>query len=377
MREQESGQRSCGGSHMMSAARSGEPLRLLYVGLKYDYGQPARGFSYEYVNFLGTIRQMSGIRAEFFPFDVVMRESGRAEMNRRLLHTVDELQPGLCCFVLFTDEIAQKTIGRISERGDVVTLNWFGDDQWRFPSFSRFFAGVFHWVVTTDSGAVEKYRALGCRNVIKTQWGFNPLVCVRAAVRQEFDVTFVGQVHSRRRQFVEKMRNSGIDVHCWGQGWEAGRLSQEEMVAMYSRCKVNLNFTESSVVFAWKPIAKILVNRRADDSLLANTPPKMWGHLRALFGNRHPQIKGRNFEIPGSGGFLITGHADNLEEYFVPGKEIVVFDNLDDLMEKVRYYLVHDEEREVLREAGFARARRDHTYEQRFRTIFNAIGFHV
>ena len=173
------------------------------------------------------------------------------------------------------------------------------------------------------------------------------------------------------------MRNSGIDVHCWGQGWEAGRLSQEEMVAMYSRCKVNLNFTESSVVFAWKPIAKILVNRRADDSLLANTPPKMWGHLRALFGNRHPQIKGRNFEIPGSGGFLITGHADNLEEYFVPGKEIVVFDNLDDLMEKVRYYLVHDEEREVLREAGFARARRDHTYEQRFRTIFNAIGFHV
>ncbi len=362
---------------MLSIPRAGDPLRLLYVGLQYDYGQQERGLSYEYVNFLGTLRQMTGMRADFFALDVVMREAGREEMNKRLVRRVEELTPDLCFFVLFTDEIDRRTIAGISERGDVVTLNWFGDDHWRFPSFSRFYAGAFHWVATTDSGAVEKYRALGCRNIVKTQWGFSPGMCARADVRQDFDVTFIGQVHSRRRRSVGILTRNGIDIRCWGRGWEAGRLSQEEMVAMYSRSKINLNFTESSVVFAWKPVAKVLLNRRADDSLVANTPARMWGHMRALFGARDPQIKARNFEIPGSGGFLLTGHADNLDEYFVPGKEIVVFDNVDDLMEKARFYLAHDGEREAIREAGYRRAHRDHTYEQRFRSIFNAIGLHA
>jgi spore maturation protein CgeB len=350
-------------------------LRLLYIGLKYDYGQSERGLSYEYVNILGTLRKMAGVRVEFFPLDVVMRESGRSEMNRRLVRAVEELSPDCCYFVLFTDEIERKTIELISEKGNSATLNWFGDDHWRFDSFSKMYAPAFHWVLTTDSCAVEKYHALGCRNVFKTQWGFNPYVCERRDVREEFDVTFVGQVHSRRRRIVDHMRKGGIDVRCWGRGWKAGRLSEKEMVAVYSRSRINLNFTGSSVSLGWKPIAKVFLNRRADDSISINSPAGMWGHLRVLLGDLRPQIKGRNFEIPGSGGFLLTSDADNLGEYFVPGKEIAVFNGLNDLMDKTRHYLAHADEREAIREAGYERAHREHTYEQRLRSIFAAIGF--
>ena len=96
-----------------------------------------------------------------------------------------------------------------------------------------------------------------------------------------------------------------------------------------------------------------------------------------LLGNRRPQIKGRNFEIPGSGGFLLTANASNLEDYFVPEKEIAVFTDTADLIDKVRYYLKHEDEREAIRKAGHKRALREHTFERRFRKILETIGFNV
>jgi spore maturation protein CgeB len=360
---------------MMATQQVEKPSRLLYIGLKYDYGQPGRGFSYEYANFLDTLKRMKGMEVEFFPFDEVMRSVGRTQMNERLTTRVKEYRPDVCFFVLFTDEIERRTIEHISANSGSVTLNWFGDDHWRFEPFSRSFATAFHWVLTTDSHAVGKYHALGCRNVVKTQWGFNHNLYKRVTIGQEHDVTFVGQVHSKRRRIVDRMHGAGIDVKCWGRGWEAGRLSGEEMIRMYSRSRINLNFTESSVVFGWKPVAKVFVNRRADDSIVVNTPARMLDHLRVLLGDRRRQIKGRNFEIPGCGGFLLTSSADNLEDYFVPQKEIVVFHDVDDLIEKVRYYLGHPDEREAIREAGYQRALREHTYEQRFRRILETIGY--
>ena len=84
-------------------------LRVLYIGMRFDYGDPRRGDCYEYVNFLDTLRQMEHIEVTHFPFDLVLREQGRTAMNRRLLETVDTVKPDVCFFVLFTDEIAHET----------------------------------------------------------------------------------------------------------------------------------------------------------------------------------------------------------------------------------------------------------------------------
>jgi spore maturation protein CgeB len=87
------------------------------------------------------------------------------------------------------------------------------------------------------------------------------------------------------------------------------------------------------------------------------------------------QIKGRNFEIPGCGGFLLTGGADNLEEYYQDGREVVIFHDDDELIDKIRYYLAHDEERSAIAQAGYERTLREHTYVHRFREIFTTMGF--
>jgi spore maturation protein CgeB len=86
------------------------------------------------------------------------------------------------------------------------------------------------------------------------------------------------------------------------------------------------------------------------------------------------QIKGRNFEIPACGGFQLTGTASRLDEFFAPGKEIVLYHTVDDMIEKIRYYLEHEQDRQAVADAGYARVMRDHTYETRFRTLFRQMG---
>ena len=50
------------------------------------------------------------------------------------------------------------------------------------------------------------------------------------------------------------------------------------------------------------------------------------------------------------------------------------FDDRYDLIEKVRYYLTHEDERAAIARAGYERTMRDHTYARRFSEIFKQIG---
>ena len=63
-------------------------------------------------------------------------------------------------------------------------------------------------------------------------------------------------------------------------------------------------------------------------------------------------------------------YMEELEEFYEIGKEIVCYNNVDDLIEKIHYYLKHDDEQEVIRKAGYQRCLRDHTWHIRFQKAF-------
>jgi len=72
------------------------------------------------------------------------------------------------------------------------------------------------------------------------------------------------------------------------------------------------------------------------------------------------------------GGFQLSQFAVGIEEYFIPGKEIVLFSSVKELVNLAKYYLENDIEREAIRIAGNQRAA-EYTYEQRFRKIVERI----
>lgn len=91
-----------------------------------------------------------------------------------------------------------------------------------------------------------------------------------------------------------------------------------------------------------------------------------------MIKKRIEQIKGRNFEIPGCGGFQLSQYAAGLEDYYHIGKEIAVFGNIDELKLQIKYYLENDAERMRICEAGYLRSK-EYTYEKRFKNIFEKI----
>ncbi|MBP9686330.1 MAG: glycosyltransferase [Candidatus Doudnabacteria bacterium] len=347
---------------------------ILFCGLKYEYGNPNAGLSFEYQNFYSTLESMPEIRVECFAMDEHVHRLGREDANEALLARVRELQPDLVFFVPFENELLPQMLTRVTAQ--TKTLAWFCDDHWRFPMYSQYYAPHFTAVATTDSQAVARYTARGI-TVLKTQWAANPAL-YKPTVSQPADavrVAFVGQRSGRRGVYIEALMHAGLPVVVHGAGWPLGRLSFEQMVESFSNTDVHLNFSGSPYHTAYRQLrlfARLLL--APDGRTYEWHRPTVVDALQSVWGSRRNQIKGRTFEIPACGSMLLTNAADNLEEYFMPGKEIAVFENVDDLVEKCQYFLTHPEERLAIARAGYERVLREHTYSHRFTQLFTQLG---
>lgn len=368
-------------------------MLILYTGMKYDYGKREQGYSFEHYNFYDSLRNM-GHDILYFDFMTLMQDHSKEWMNRRLCEIAKTEKPQLMFTALFTDELERSVLREISENTETTTLNWFCDDHWRFDNYTRYWAPCFNWVVTTAKSALPKYQRFGIRNVIKSQWAANHFLYRKLDLPVKYDVTFVGQPHGNRREIIDALRNAGHSVKVWGSGWESGRLSQTEMIEVFNESRINLNISNASVPIPFSPSDR-KVRRfagEACDVIPFGSKIKAMGKWglsklsKVKLGTEDPsqdgrdgkqyseQIKGRNFEVPGCGGFMLTGRADNLEDYYEVGKEVVCFDDSNDLVDKVAYYLTHDKERMAVAQAGYQRTLRQHTYVHRFSEIFQRLG---
>lgn len=357
-------------------------MKILYAAFKYDYADKSRGYSYEHLNFWDTLTRVYRDNVIYFSVDENIMEYGKRKMNEQLIDIVDKEKPDILFCNLFTNEIDLKTIKYITKKTDTITVNWFSDDQWRFNNFSRYWAPFFDWVITTDPLAVEKYYSIGYKNVIKSQYATNIHLYKPQGGNFKYDVSFIGSSHTNRKKMVNDLKKHNIDIECWGSGWENGRASHEEVLKIISQSKINLNFTEvSTATMNLKTIIKMIGKifmRRGINNTYHFFPPAII--VRNLLNFSLPksrlQIKGRNFEIPAVGGFLLTQNAEDLYNFYKPNEEIVLFNDFNELVEKIKYYLDHDSERIAIAKSGYARTVKDHNWEKRFEYIFNIILSH-
>jgi len=84
-------------------------------------------------------------------------------------------------------------------------------------------------------------------------------------------------------------------------------------------------------------------------------------------------VNQRFFEIAGCGGFQICEHRDEVSSFFEIGREIVTFNDLNDLHEKVKYYLSHPEERKKIADAAYKKAHKFYTFRHRLSEMIEII----
>ena len=331
-------------------------MKLIYATIKYDYNDKSRGLSYDsmYPGFL----KIPNLDVLYFDCSDFNDPKIKEKNNKNLIELIKKEEPDVLFHVAYTDQITPDTFKYIKNHTKTTTINWFCDDVWRFDAFTKEWCFYFDYSVTMGGDSVEKYHKIGYKNVIISQWAVDPELYPKLDLPYRYDVSFVGQPHGRRREIIKKLKRAGIKVACFGYGWKRngftdfwnrffdqfpamkfklGKISNEDMIKAFNQSKINLNLSASSV---------------------PNAPD---------------QFKGRNFEVPACGRFLLTGEVEHLEEYYSPGKEVVCYSDTDDMIDKIKYYLEHDKEREEIASAGYRRTIADHTYEKRFREMLGKV----
>ena len=308
---------------------------ILYVGIRYDYGHPEWGLSYEHYNFYQTFLNM-GYSLIYFDYDRLYCKYGNEKISKILLEAVYYYQPDILFYFNFHDWIKHEVWKEISNKTATKTIIWSTDDYRRYDETKSIWE-LFNLIITTDKESYNKRKIKGydvklsqwaCGYYFTSEWSRQNL---SLNIPKIYDVNFVGRCYGEREEFIETLRKHKIKIATFGPGWKGEnnrKFSQMEFINIFRQSKIVLNTSHS---------------------------------IDGLY-----TIKGRDFEAPGCGSLLLTKNSDEIREYFIPGKEIVTYKDVDDAAEKIKFYLKNDIEREKIAENGYKRVLKDHTYEKRF-----------
>ncbi len=211
----------------------------------------------------------------------------------------------------------------------------------------------FDLMLSSLPNFVERFRAAGIRAEL-FRLAFDPIVLDKLSAppssEESVDVSFVGTLsthHAERIAWLERVC-SDARVKIWGQGVES--------LATDSRIRRAYQRTAwGSDMYRVLRKSRITLNHHIG--------------LSDRFANNM-----RLYEATGVGTLLLTDQKQNLADMFEPGREVVTYATADECLEKIRYYLEHEEERGAIARAGQARTLREHTYRQRMEQLVKIVG---
>jgi spore maturation protein CgeB len=328
-------------------------MKIMYVDLEYDYGLASRGANT--IGQLGFKKSFEKLGHEVVPFyyDNYL-EANLPQLQIDIRKKADETNPDLIFFCLFRDQFSKLTLEYLKSK--FKTLNFFGDDSWRFENFTREFAPFFTYSMTSDKFSIPKYHAIGINNVILSQWAAIDDDREIKPLPYKHDVSFIGGHNRYRSWFVKQLVKSGIDVQCFGHGWPNGSLSNDEMVKLFASSKINLNLSNSASF---------------DLRYLFSHPLNLAHTFHTT--KKASQIKARNFEINYYAGFQLADYAAGLEDYYDIGKDLACYASFEEAILLCKYYLANDKEREAIRDRGMIKARESYTYQFQLKKVLDQI----
>lgn len=344
-------------------------MKIFYCGVAHEAYNINRGYSFEYNNFYLSLKRYPSAEVRHFPFDDILK-IGKSRWNQSLLDSVVKEKPDLVFFFMYSEELDPVILKKIKSL--TTTIAWFADDYWRFFNYSKYWPPYFTWVITTYSRAVNWYKRDGFSNIILSEWACNDEIYKPVPnLEKNIDVSFVGQFKPPRAKIIHILGKVGIKVEAFGYKWSNGKVSQEEMISIFSRSKINLNLNSRPSLLSPKVFARIFLKKSINKIKL---DPHFINNLKAYWHFQIPHTHARPFELSGCGGFVLSGRSEDITDYYREDREMVFFSSPTELFDKIKYYLSHEEEREKIAEAGYKRTKTEHTYHHRFEAIFKKVG---
>ncbi|MFX0069902.1 MAG: glycosyltransferase [Candidatus Hermodarchaeota archaeon] len=172
-------------------------------------------------------------------------------------------------------------------------------------------------------GANNFYITQGYNNNV-----FNP---VNNKIKSQ-DVVFVGTKTPEREKIVKYLRENGINIQCYGVGWENKPIYLYELVKKYHTTKIILNFPREDSGFSV-----------------------------------------RVFQVMGTASFLLSGYCLDFENFFKKGVHLDWFKTPEECLNLIKYYLKNGEIREQIAKEGNSYISKKYTWDKIIKNILDII----
>ena len=280
-----------------------------------------------------------------------------------LLCEVNEFQPQLV--LVFHGAFLSARLVEAIKRMGCKTALWVADDPYEIDN-ALIYAGVYDYIFTVDAATAPIYKRFGSNNVFHLPLAAYPPLHHRKVVSSKYrsDVCFIGSAFYNRLELFDEIADylSTLNLKIIGQWWEKLRsfsklkpfiieklVGPAEAACYYNGAKINLNLHRASDTEAYFEGNKF--------------------KIKAVSPNN------RTFEIAGCGAFqLADNQRQDLGKYFRIGEEIEIFEDANDLVEKIEHYLNDSKKRERMSQNAQKRSYEEHTFRNRLEFLLDTIG---
>lgn len=216
-------------------------------------------------------------------------------------------------------------------------VSWFYDDPLKIVNETFLSMNSAYRIFCWDRAYVPELKRRGFAHVEFQPFATDPEIYrPEPAAEFKYDVSFVGRWSPEREEVLRALAANGIATDVFGDdGWTRAvgsairyhgiACNRRDCPLIYARSKINLN----------------LSSRQQITSLPV-----------------------RVFDVLAAGGFLLTDHREDLDRLFVPGRDLIVFDDVGDLARKIRFHLERPEERSRIARQGREIVSQRHTFDR-------------
>ncbi|KAF0126465.1 MAG: hypothetical protein FD189_2310 [Elusimicrobia bacterium] len=296
---------------------------------------------HQYIDYLAGDLEKYFKRTHVFNFIGYSREHGLSATEDRIRELIRENDIYLVLVIQLATDFELSPEYYASLRGPAKLVFWFFDDDMYFSAVSKYYAAAADAVMTHDYFPSLAYKQLGIPSIYATPI-YDPEIFHPVPAAKDIDVCCVCDcTKADRMEYIDFLTAGGIKVETYGHGSKNGFLPEErDISAIYSRSRIVITFSRLD-----KPRWPV-----SDDPLL----------------ERVRQNKGHFAQIALTRSFCLSEYAPALNLIAGIGSEVAVFNDKNELLSQVRYYLAHDKEREEMA---------DRAYETAKRTFVGAVAF--
>ena len=275
-------------------------------------------------------------------------QEGKEKMNKNLLDIIKNEKPDCLIMAFFNDELYLETLNEIKKINKrIKTILISCDEDIKYEDFYRFISLFFDYKIISQKQIIPKYEKDGFKNLFQ-HLDFNTFNLKPIKIEKKYDVSFIGRPKADRAEMIEYLVDNGINFVLFGWDWYnypklekvyRGFLNAEDYNKVINQSKINLCFTKAGYT---------------EESGLYN-------------------LKGKLFEVAECRSFQLVEYFKPLLEFFQKGKEIMTFKTKEELLKKVRYYLINKKERENIANNAYKKIITKYNREKDLIKIFNKI----